>query len=171
MMYQFHNILADRIEVEGNYQSFNGFGSIHEALMEVSDEYSALGPVQQCFSSQYVWAILHERANGNDTIDFDEMTNNMYDSQITTEEMRNTDFDYVFYELDPSTSDFRICDDLDNEICVCNIKEMLQDGVINSPTMKSIHDGLVKLGHIEEDDLVIVRTDENVIVGVQEEIW
>lgn len=167
-MHQFHNLLADQIKVEGDYKSFNGFGSLHEALTDISEEYSALGPVQQCFSSQYVWAILHERANGNSTIDFDEMTDNMYDSRITTEELRDNDFDYVYFELDPSTSDFRICDDLDNEICVCNIKQMLNNGTIDTPSMKSIHDGLVKLGHITEDDLVVVRTSENVVEGVQD---
>ena len=98
-MDQFHNILADQIKVEGDYQSFNGFSSIHEALLDISEEYAALGQVQQCFSSQYVWAILHEREKGNDTIDFDEITNNIYDSRITTEELRDNDFDYVYCNL------------------------------------------------------------------------
>ncbi|MFY0655370.1 MAG: hypothetical protein JXR12_01200 [Neptunomonas phycophila] len=169
-MHQFHNTLADQIKVEGDYKSFNGFGSIHEALLELSDEYQRLSPVQQCFTSQYVWAILHERDKGNSTIDFDEMTDNMYDSRITTEEMRSTDFDYLYYELDPTTTDFRISDELDNEVCVLNIRTMLMDKTIDSPSMKSIHDGLVKLGHIQDEDLLVVRTPENVVDGVQEEM-
>ena len=36
-MHQFHNILADQIKDEGNYQSFNGFGSIHEAVQMFRD--------------------------------------------------------------------------------------------------------------------------------------
>ncbi len=156
-MHNFYNKLSDQIATDSNYSQFNGKPTIHDALMEISEEYRSLTTIAQCLTSHCVWSILHDRQNGKDTIDYDAMTANVYTDKISEAELRSVDFDYYYFELDPSTSDFQITTEMGDEVCVANIRDMLNDGVIDSPLMNGIHTGLVKLGHIQTEDILLIK--------------
>lgn len=159
-MHNFYNKLSDQVTANDDYSQFNGKPTIHDALLEISEEYRSITSIAQCLTSHNVWAILHDRRSGKDTLDYDAMTANVYTDKISEAELRDVDFEYYNYELDPSTSDFQITTEMGEEVCVANIREMLNTGTIDSPLMDGIHNGLVKLGHINKEDILLIKEPE-----------
>ncbi len=147
-----YNKLADQVDMVGN--KFNGFDNIHDALLSVSPEYKTMSDLNQRLTSQYVWTILHDRSIGADTSSYE--CNSIYEQRISESELC-CEGDVYYYELDPTTTDIRVSDEMDVELCVVNIKTMLESGVIDSPKTIDIQRGLVALGHLSEDDMLQVQ--------------
>lgn len=68
-----------------------------------------------------------------------------------------------YIEIDDSTSDFRISDDLDNEICLLNLNALVNDGVVSDCSIESIREALTEMSYMDPEDVLLVRTEDNVI--------